>query len=257
MKLRQALEQGPLFAFNIDSWLTLKAVAAAVEEKGRPTIVAVSEGEADFWQLPQFYALVSSFKKHGLPLFLNLDHGHNLPLINQAIDLGFDMVHVDFSQWPLAKNMRQSRLMVAKAHKRHILVEVEPDEKLTQPDDLEKLIKASGADLTAVFVGNKHGYDPHRRERLDIRLLWQLYRTAGDTYLTLHGGSGVDFGDLKQALGEKLIRKINVNSRLRYILRREWPKVLAENDSFKYYQLARPVVAALEKQIKTYLRLLE
>ncbi len=256
MKLSQALEQGPVFAFNIDSWPTLKAVAAAVAESRQPTIVAVSEGETNFWGLPQFYALVDSFKKQGLPLFLNLDHGHSPVLINQALELGFDMVHVDFSQLPLAENMRQSRLMVAKAHERHILVEVEPDEKLTRANDLKELIEASGADLVAIFAGNKHGYDPRHEERLDISQIRRLKKVAGSVYLTLHGGSGVNFADLEQALRENLIQKININSRLRYILRREWSKILTENDSFKYYQLARPVVVALEKQIKTYFHLL-
>jgi len=256
MDLKQALRQGPVFAFNVDSWLTLKAVAAAVAATQKPTIVAVSEGEASFWGLPQIYSLVNSFKKQGLPLFLNLDHGHNLALISQALSLNFDMVQVDFSQLPLAENISQSKAIVEEAHRRGILVEIEPDGDFTKEEDLKSLLQASGADLIAVFVGNKHGYDPHREERLDITQLRQLKAAAAAAYLTLHGGSGVDFGDLRQALEAKLIRKINVNSRLRYILRRKWRQILAESNSFKYYQLAKPVVAALEKQIKTYLKLL-
>ncbi len=256
MTLAAALKQGPLFAFNIDSWLTLKAVAAVVRRRQQATIVAVSEGEAHFWGLPQFQALVASFRQQGLPLFLNLDHGRRLKTIRQALTLHFDMIHIDGSNLSLVANIRRCQPLVAAAHRRGILVEVEPDEHFSQPEHLQQLLQATQADLGAVFAGNRHGYQPYQSERLDLARLQQLKKVAGKAYLTLHGGSGVSFPDLRQALGSGLIRKINVNSRLRYLLRRRWQEVLQENPSWKYYQLAQPVVAVLEREIERYFRVL-
>ncbi len=264
MTLAKALRQGPLFAFNIDSFLTLKAVAAAVVETRQPTIVAVSEGEAEFWGLPRFQtwglshfqALVASYRQQGLPLFLNLDHGHSPALINQALSLGFDMVHLDASDLPLRENIRRARQLVTRAHRQNTLVEVEPDsdQVFTNPDHLRQICQ-TGADLVAVFSGNRHGYRPRHAEYLDLGHLAQL-KAASPCWLTLHGGSGVYRPHLEAAFQKNLIRKVNVNSRLRWLFRYYWQKSLRQNKSFRYYQLARPVVAALKKQILNYFRLL-
>ena len=95
--LKEVLSSFPILAFNIDDWLIFKGVVAALEKKNQSVIVQLSEGEVDWWGIERFYNSVEFEKKRGLSLFSNIDHGKKEGLIGGAIELGFDMVHVDGS----------------------------------------------------------------------------------------------------------------------------------------------------------------
>jgi ketose-bisphosphate aldolase len=248
MKLKDVLNKRLVFAINIDNYLIFKALISAVEKTNSPVIAQVSESEAEFWGLDNFYQMVKFQKTKGLPIFTNIDHGNKMDTIDKAINLGFDMVHIDASHKPWQANIKLSRSVTKKAHPKGILVETEPQAKLTDPEKVSEFVYKTKTDILAVFVGNKHGYDPKIEEKLDLDRLEKIKNNA-DCFIALHGGSGVRKQDFNKAVKNKLINKVNINSHLRYIYKTTFSKELKTNKSMKYYELAEKTVQSLEKEI--------
>lgn len=248
MKLKEALNKRLVFAINIDNYLIFKALISAVEKTNCPVIAQVSEGEAEFWGLDNFFQMVKFQKSKGLPVFTNIDHGEKMETIGRAINLGFDMVHIDASHKPWQANIKLSRSVTKKAHPKGILVETEPQAKLTDPEKVEEFVYKTKTDILAVFAGNKHGYNPKVEEKIDFDRLEKIKLNA-NCFIALHGGSGVRKQDLNKAIKNKLVNKININSQLRYIYKTSFLKELKTNKSMKYYELAKKTVQLLEKEI--------
>jgi len=247
MRLKEVLGRKTVFAFNCDDLVIYRGVVEAVKEMGLPVILQISPGEMNFWGLERFVVLSRQEK---LPIFLNFDHCRDLVVAEKVIDLGFDMIHFDGSDLPWEENLVKTKDIVEMAHKKGILVEGEPERDDTQPDRVKEFINRTGVDLVAVFVGNHHGIDPSRPERLRFDQLLAIKKAAAGTSLTLHGGSGVEPAHLKRVIDERLVAKINVNSWLRFAYRRRLEKELREYDGLKIYRLLEPVVLAIKKEVK-------
>lgn len=245
-------------SFNIDCFEIYQAVELAVKELGFPCLVQLSAGEDQFIQAERLLLLVKKARIDGLPIYLNMDHGQDINRLKQLIKLGFDMVHFDGSKLDLLTNQMLSRDLVEFAHFHHSLVEVEFDKimptgnlsnHLTDPLEAQKFVAASNADLFAVSIGNQHGASSIA-ETLDLNLLNQINSLIPYTFLTLHGGSGVDPGNLKSAINSGIV-KININTDLRHAYRGSLTQTLANDNSDKIYQILNPVIIKLSQIIKS------
>jgi fructose/tagatose bisphosphate aldolase len=251
MTLKDILTKRAVFAFNSDDFVIYKAIAAAAKEAKVPVILQVSPNEAKFFELKRFTFLV---KNENPPLFLNLDHGRDLAMIEEAVDLGFDMVHFDGSNLSWEENIALTKKAVALAHKKEVLVEGEPQAKDTEPETAAEFIQKTGVDIVAVFVGNCHGIGK-TKERLDFEKLAAIKKAVGGKLLALHGGSGVDENDLKRAIRKKLVAKINFNTLLRRAYFEELRKQLAQYSGEKVYELMEPIYETIKKEIKKVLEI--
>ena len=93
--------------FNFSDFTQMKAIVNKSAELKSPVILGTSEGESKFFGLQEAVVLRDVLrKKTGLPIFLNLDHGHSFEYLKQAIDAGYDMVHFDGSKLPLDENIK-------------------------------------------------------------------------------------------------------------------------------------------------------
>ncbi len=246
MRLAESLSKETIFAFNCDDFVIYRGVVEAVRKTKRPVIVQLSPGELDFWGLKRFIVLVRS---EGLPLFVNFDHSRELSLVKKIIDLAPDMIHFDGSELSWEENIRLTRQVVKLAHPKGILVEGEPERDQTDPQRAAEFAQRTGVDLIAVFVGNRHGMDPRRPERLDFGRLRTIKQKAGRTLLTLHGGSGVAQEDLKTAIKEQLVAKININTQLRLVYRQELERQLQSYSGVRVYQLMGPVINRITGEV--------
>jgi len=247
MDLKQALIQQPLFAFNMDDFTIFKAVFSALQEKQTLAILQLSSGEADFWGLENF---VNLLKPHqGKNIFFNIDHGKSLNLLQKAVNLSFDLVHFDGSTLPWEENITKTAQVVGLAHAKGVLVEGEPQPENTDPAKAAEFVEKTKVDLIAVFAGNKHGIDPQKPENLDFERLKSTKRAVGETLLTLHGGSGVPLDQLKKALEERLVAKININSLLRTTYFNALKNQLSQYQGKKVYELLKPVKQAVKRKV--------
>ncbi|MBL7078191.1 class II fructose-bisphosphate aldolase [Candidatus Shapirobacteria bacterium] len=247
MDLKQALIQQPLFAFNLDDFTIFKAVSSALAEKKAPAIFQLSPGEADFWGLENFVNLLKPHQSKGL--FLNIDHGKDLNLLEKAIGLGFDLIHFDGSSLPWEENIGQTAKIVEMAHAKGVLVEGEPEPENTDPQKVAEFVSKTKVDLIAVFCGNKHGLDPANPENLDLERLRKIKKAVGETLLALHGGSGVPLEQIKQVMNERLVAKININSLLRNTYFQALKEQLAQYQGKKVYELLKPVSEKISQKV--------
>ena len=224
--------------FNFSDFTQMKAIVNKASELRSPIILGTSEGESKFFGLEEAVALRDVLrKKTGLPIFLNLDHGKSFEYLKQAIDAGYDMVHIDGSKLSLEENIKITKQVVKYARsagwRRGVTVEGEvgrigtdssklysekfeiKEEDLTNPDQAKEYIDKTKVNLLAVSIGNFHGIeisgiDPNLR--LDV--LKKVRDQIGDVALVLHGGSGTPEDDIRGAIKDGVV-KININTELR------------------------------------------
>jgi len=263
--------------FNFSELAALKAVVAAARELNVPVVVGVSEGERDFLGVRQAAALVNSYRdEFSHPIFLNADHTHSLARAEEAARAGFDMIVFDRSSLPLEKNIAETKAAVEAVKSIHpaILVEGEvgyigtsseildktPEGlALTTPEEARQFVAATRVDLFSPAVGNMHGMlasmvAGNTRKRLDIPRIAAIKQTTS-AFLTLHGGSGTDDEDFRQAI-QSGINMIHINTELRVAWRRALESSLAlRTNDVAPYKLLPPVVDAVKQVVRARLLL--
>jgi fructose-bisphosphate aldolase class II len=278
--LQQARSNGTAVAhFNVADLVMLNAIEASARELHVPVIVGVSEGERDFIGVRQIAALVRSLREeHGLPIFLNADHTHSLAKAVEAAHAGFDAVAFDASAQPLDRNAISTREAVEtlKAINPALLVEGEigdigtgsqihesaPDVSagLTTPEEARQFVEATGVDILAPAVGNRHGMvrsmlESGARTHLDIARI-EAIKAAAPVFLTLHGGSGTDDRDLSAAIAAGM-EIIHINTELRVAWRRGLEDGLARlPDDVVPYRVLPFAVASVREVVMQRLRLM-
>ena len=166
------------------------------------------------------------------------------------------------------ENITECKKIVDKAHKKGLLVEGEFDkvsgssEKHEEDIDLEQLknsytkvgnaakfVSETGVDILASIFGNIHGTFPVQPD-LDIDLLRQIQQAVPNTFLSLHGGSGITADQVKAAVAEGIV-KVNVNTELRVAYKDALEEELGENPKeYKVYKLTPDVIMAVASVVE-------
>lgn len=163
-----------------------------------------------------------------------------VPIIQEALDLGYDSVMIDGSKLPLEANIAATRQIAAMAHQVGVPCEAElgaivregagplpPYEELfasgmgfTGVEEAARFVRETGCDWLSVAVGNLHGAvskafkDQKKTEaRLNLDHLAKL-RDATGIPLVLHGGSGIQRAYMLEAM-KRGIAKVNVATEIR------------------------------------------
>lgn len=264
--------------FNISDLVGLKGVYEAARDLDLPVLIGVSEGERDFIGVHQVAALVHSLReKDGYPIYLNADHTHSLSRAREAASAGFDMVVFDASARTFEENLRETKEAVQelKGIRPGILVEGEigfigasssihdavPADMSpkTTPEEAREFVTTTGIDILAPAVGNMHGLlktmvRGEAEKRLDFMRIGEI-KHAANTFLTLHGGSGTNAGDLEGAI-QAGITIVHVNTELRVAWRRGLDSALARKpEEVVPYKLLPDVVASVKQVAYARLRL--
>ncbi len=264
--------------FNVSDLVLLKAVFAAAQELNVPVVVGASKGERDFLGVREIVNLVRILReKFDFPIFLNADHTHSLADAIEAARAGFDAIVFDLSALPIDENVRQTKEAVEalKNINPNILVEGEigdigtgseiheaaPDlaKGLTTAAEAKEYVDATGVDVLAPAVGNMHGMlksmvAGQTKKRLDIERIAQIKNTA-QVLLTLHGGSGTDDQDLKNAIAAG-INIVHMNTELRVAWRRGLEEALVKQPTEVVpYKILPVVVESVRQVVRSRLKL--
>jgi len=249
-------------AFNIDSFEIFQAVEQAVDQSKLPCIVQLSPHEDDFIKAERLFLLVRRANLNGLPIYLNMDHGHDLNRLEQLARLGFDMLHFDGSDLDYYHNLDLATNFIARIKNinPNIIIEVEfnkivkvnslpSNDSFTKPADALHFMEKSQADLLAVSIGNLHGVDLNQPEQLDLSLFQQVVDTLpSESLFTLHGGSGIPLQQIKQAIKIGIV-KININTDLRLSFKKSLYHSLSTDSSQKIYHYMSPAIQKLVELI--------
>lgn len=270
---RARQEKFGIGAFNLDNQETLIAVCQAAASLKAPVIVEVSQTEVEALGLLNVRDMVNNYQdQYQIEIYLNLDHGASVSMAAQAIEAGYEFVHIDISQAnkeaPDQEIIQATCQVVALAKKTGALVESEPhyfagasnvfdqpfDENeikktYSTPQGAAAFVKATGIDTFAASVGNLHGRYPVPKI-LDLELLEKIRQAVPpDLNLSLHGGSGTPLEYFVRAtkIG---VSKININSDLRQTFRQNLERVLRQNPKeFAIVKLMPEVIEALKEVV--------
>ena len=251
--IKRARQAGvALPAFNIPYLPIMEPVIRAVRDQDSFALIAVARLEWIKFQSQSLAAVAKEFQRWDDPrhVRLHLDHVpvidednlrvDYLPIIEEAIGLGYRSVMVDGSRLPLAENIAATLRVCEAAHAAGVPCEAElgavlgheagpmpPYEELfrsgkgfTRVEEAARFVKESGCDWLSVAIGNIHGAvsqaarDQKKVEaRLNLAHLDLLLKATGIP-LVLHGGSGVRREDVLGAI-KRGIAKVNIGTEIR------------------------------------------
>lgn len=239
-------------------------------------MVGTSEGEAKFLGYRQARALVHSWgKETNIRIFLNADHHKSFESCKKALDDGYDTVLIDASSLPFEENTKLTHQVAdyAKSLSSDITVEGElgylrgesklqksveiKPEDFTKPEQVREFIEKTGVDRLAVVFGNIHGVVSKQEEKLDFGLLEKINRAVPETFLVLHGGSGLSDDDFKKAIAGG-ITNIHINTEVRVAYREGLDEKLkespAETTPYKFLEGAvEKMREVVEEKVKIFL----
>lgn len=265
-------------AFNVDNQETLIAVARAAQKMNAPVLVEVSDGEVKALGLENIRDMVDNYREeYGVEMYINLDHSPTVEACKQAIDAGYEFIHIDISQAnhdaTEEEIIEKTKEVVEYARFTGALIESEPHyfggssnvhtetidyeeirKTFSTPEGTKSFVEATGIDTFAAAIGNLHGKYPVPKE-LDIELLKQI-RSSIDCQISLHGGSGTPLHYFEEA-AKVGVSKININSDMRYAFRTTMEKALKDNPEefavVKLMDLVKDAVqAVVEEKIAAF-----
>lgn len=276
LMLRAHQQKFAVGAFNIDSQDILISVIKAAAKLKAPVIINLSESEADSIGLENARDLVDNYKdEYGVEAYLNLDHGPSVKLAKEAIDIGFEFVHIDISQQDhnasLEEITQKTKQVTEYARFTGAIVESEMhyfagssnlhDEEVdyeeikktfSDPKTSLEFVHDTDIDIFAASVGNLHGSYPAPKQ-LNLGLLQEVC-DAVPCSVSLHGGSGTPLFYFEEAarIG---VSKININTDVRIAHRKALEKALEDNpDEFSVMKLMEQVNDATQEVIEEKIR---
>ncbi len=305
--LDHAAEHGyGVAAFNVNNMEQIQSIMEAAHESEAPVIVQASRGARKYSQdnyLRHLMLAAAELYPH-IPVVMHQDHGNSPETCLSAIENGFTSVMMDGSLMADGKtpasyeyNVSVTKKVVELAHSRGVSVEGElgclgslesgegekedghgaegvlsHDQLLTDPDEAEQFVAATGVDALAVAIGTSHGAYKFTRkpdgEVLAMNRIEEIHRRLPNCHLVMHGSSSVPQdlqdiinkygGQLKQTWGVPVeeiqrgikhgVRKINVDTDNRLAITGAIRKVFAETpEKFDPRDYLKPARDAMKK----------
>lgn len=245
-------------AFNIPHLPMVQPVVQAVLDQDAFALLEVARLEWIKFESKSMAAVSEEFTRYAQPDYVRLHLDHipvidednqrvdYLPLIREAIALGYSSVMVDGSRLSLEENIAATRQVADVAHAAGVPCEAElgailgheagpppayeelfaSGQGFTDIDECARFAAESGCDWLSVAIGNIHGAvsgvlkDQKKIEaRLNLEHLERL-RDAAGIPLVLHGGSGIKREYVLGAI-QRGITKVNVGTEIRQAYEQE------------------------------------
>ncbi len=193
-------------SFNTNDMEITQAIVHTAEQLQSPVMVQISEGALKYGGKDLVNLTLDVAGRARVPVALHLDHGSSYESALSAIRLGFTSVMIDASHHPFEENARETRRVVEAAHAMGVTVEAEigrlggieehivvseEDAFLTNPEEAQRFVEATGCDYLAVAIGTSHGaYKGKGRPFIDQARIERVSKLLSIP-LVAHGSSGV------------------------------------------------------------------
>ena len=293
-------------AFNVNNMEQIQSIMEAADETDSPVIVQASRGARSYSQdayLRHLMLAAVELYPH-IPVTMHQDHGNSVETCSSAIENGFTSVMMDGSLQEDGKtpadfeyNVKVTTEVVQLAHPQGVSVEGElgclgsletgqgdqedghgaegvlsRDQLLTDPEEAEQFVAATGVDALAVAIGTSHGAYKFTRQPdgdvLDMKRIEEIHQRLPNTHLVMHGSSSVPQhlqdivnqfgGEIRQTWGVPVeeiqrgiqhgVRKINVDTDNRLAITGAIRKVLAEDpEKFDPRDYLKPAREAMKQ----------
>lgn len=274
--LKQATDEGWATGhFNVSELDQMRAIVEACREVRSLAIIGTSEGERKHFGVAEAVALRDVLQKeYGIPVFLNADHTKSVERAREAVDAGYDSIHIDLSAMSLAENISGTKIIADYTHAKNRdssvegelgylrgdskiqkeKIEVRPED-YTDPEGAREFVEKTGIDRLAIAVGNIHGISRDEPE-LDIQRILEIRRAVPRSVaLVLHAGSGIPDEQISSAIGAG-IANIHINTDIRVAYVKELKKSLEQHlDEVAMYKLDASAIAAMKNIVVEKLKL--
>lgn len=165
--------------------------------------------------------------KVSVPVSIHLDHGADVEICKEALELGFTSIMIDGSTRPVEENAALTNEVISMANAYNVPVEAEIGELLrldnlgtvmenkniVNPEEVRNFLRLCQPDSLAIGIGNAHGY---YKGEPDIHLdVLKAVREFTDIPLVLHGCTGMKEDIVKKAITLG-VAKINFGTEIRY-----------------------------------------
>lgn len=211
-------------AFNTYNMETVMGVIEAAEQEKAPVIIQsysrLFNSDNGYYLSP---IILAAAKKASVPVCFHLDHGATEFEVLRGIRYGCSGIMIDASNLSLKDNIEMTKKVVSMCSSVGIPVEGEIGHigsvndnsmgEFTTVAEAKEYTQNTGVDALAILVGTAHGRYK-KKPSLDIQRIKDIH-SAVDTFLVLHGGSGVPDDQIKAAINAG-IRKINFGTDVCY-----------------------------------------
>lgn len=262
-------------AFNTSNLeITLAIVRAAVKMKS-PVIIQTSESAIKYSNLETLFGMITNVANtigKKVPIAIHLDHGKNMPVVKDCINIGYNSVHMDASEKDYATNVRMSRQAAQLGHRKKIWVqaelgsilgkeglvkletgEINMKDLMTDPYQAKDFVEKTKVDTLAVAVGTIHG-SFKGVEKVDHRLLKKIASLV-NIPLVLHGGSGLNAGTFKKAI-KNGVSVINIDTNLRLAFKKALQSSIKDSeDLIDPRKILGPSTEAMQKEVEKMIKI--
>lgn len=261
--------------FNASELDQLRAIVEACQEVRSPAIIGTSEGERKHLGLTETVALRDIFRKeYNIPIFFNADHSKSVSMAKEAVETGFDSVHIDLSAKNFEENVAGTREVVEYVKSKNPEISVEGElgylkgeskiqqekievyrEDYTKPEEAKEFVEKTGVDRLAIVVGNIHGLS-FDEPNLDIVRIKEIRVVVPkDVALVLHAGSGIPADQIKEAISAG-IANIHINTDIRIAFVQGLRTALRKDpEGVVMYKLDKDAMEAMKEVVKEKLKL--
>jgi fructose-bisphosphate aldolase, class II len=216
-------------SFNVCNLEIARGVIAGAEAERAPVMLQTYFGDLYHGGpdvLPQLLRILA--EQSTVPVLVHQDHPDCDQMILQNLRRGYYSVMYDGGHLPLKENIKGAAYIAEVAHAMGAAVEAELGQfggehqggriEETSPAEAKIMVEESDIDTLAVSVGSVHG----QSSRLDLRLLEEIAQVT-PAPLVLHGGSGINPEDLREAVQMNVV-KVNIGADIV----RAWMKGISE-----------------------------
>jgi ketose-bisphosphate aldolase len=214
-------------AFNIVNDLTMEAILGAAEKAKSPVIIQVSVKTVKMMGAKLIQLMFQEMAgKVSVPTTLHLDHCPDISVIKECLEAGWNSVLFDASQLTYEENLKQTKEVVALAHRRGAAVEGEleavrgvedgiGDEEegsIVPLDKAVQFIRETGIDSFAPAIGTAHGI--YKGEpKINFDRVTQIVG-AQPIPIVLHGGTGLKVEVFRELISRGAA-KVNISTQLK------------------------------------------
>lgn len=262
---QQADENGSAIgAFNTNNLEVTEAIVGAANELKLPLLIQTTPSAIKYAGLKEIFTIVkTAIDESQIPMAIHLDHGDNIEIVKQCLEIGYKSVMFDGSKLPFEENVAETKKVVELAHQFGAFVEGEigvvsrgesgvknAENSYTDPEEASQFAKLTGVNSLAVSVGNVHGAPSG--EKLNIDLIKEIHKVV-PVPLVLHGASGLSKSDISAAISAG-IRKINIDTQLR----KAFQNSVAENapkPEMEFRQFLEEATFDTKQVVKKYLKI--
>lgn len=248
-------------AFGAVNLEGVKAICLAAESTDVPIILQMTEGGIKYAGLTELYAMAkAAAEKSAGQVCIHVDHGRDVEMIKQAIDLGFSSVMYDGSHLSIEENIANAKLIKDYIGNRAVSLEVEigqiggkeddvesEESKYASIEDVIKMNEQVNPDSIAVAVGTAHGIYKGKIE-INYNLIEECARLTNKP-IVLHGTSGVPSAMVKESIRGG-IRKVNYDTELKQnFINQTMNFMESHSDEYDIRKIFKPGIEAMTEVV--------